>query len=391
MGIGRLDEAERLEKQVQSLTERVLKIRAGDLRARRNLFFAADMLTLIAARRFQDGEALRWATQARQAAEESHRFNPSDSMAIDSLLFSHYALASLSFRSGRVAEALEKAMETVRTLTDPGKTGNYMSRLDNVWAAMAGWEAQRGNREAADQAIQQARRFLDSFASKVQMEEQTKAGHRELIDAAERQLQLAFGDDARALATATAALPRIEEAKQRAPSAYAAFAELFYQRGALGQATLAALKLGRLADAERTARALISLPLPTTEMPTRMAIDQPDDLGWAQVLLAQSLVGQGRQAEALVALQPALALYREMKGQGATYLTFHQHFARALYVQGLAQSNDAAGTAQRRDSLAAAAKVLIELSEEARQLRDTKELLSWITAAQRPDAQVKQP
>ena len=90
-------------------------------------------------------------------------------------------------------------------------------------------------------------------------------------------------------------------------------------------------------------------------------------------------------------LEPALALYREMKSKGATYLIFHQHFARALYVQALAQPTDAAGTARRRESLAEAAKEIKELSDEARQLRDSKELQSWIAAAQKPDAASKQP
>jgi hypothetical protein len=388
MAIGKLDEAERLEKQMQALMEGVLKVRAGDLRAKGNLFFAPNVLTLVAAERFHDEEALRWAIQTRQAAEEYHRFNPSDSLASDGLFLGHYSLVSLLFRSGRVADALAKGMEALRLLGDPGKTG--VTRQDRLWATIAGWEAQRGNREAADQAIQQARRSLDTFASKVRMEDQIKTGQQERIDIAERHVRLAFGEDATVLTMATAAIPRLEKEKQKAVT-YGVSLVLLFQRGTLSQAILSALKLNRLAEAESTARALISLPLATGHGPTQFSLDQPDDLAWGRVLLAQALVGQGRQAEALMTLEPALALYREMKSRGATYLIFHQHLARALYVQALAQPNDAAGTARRRDSLAEAAKEINELSGEARQLRDSKELQSWIAAAQKPDAESKQP
>ena len=282
-------------------------------------------------------------------------------------------------------------MEALRLLGDPGKTGSSMTRLDCLWATIAGWEAQRGNREAADQAIQQARRSLDAFASKVRMEDQIKTGQQERIDTAERHVRLAFGEEATVLTMSTAAIPRLEKEKQKALFAYEASLVLLSQRGTLSQATLSALKLNRLAEAESTARALISLPLATSQGSTFSSLDRPDDLAWGRVLLAQALVGQGRQAEALMTLEPALALYREMKSNGATYLVFHQHLVRALYVQALAQPTDAAGIARRRESLAEAAKEITGLSDEAGQLRDSKELQSWIAAAQKPDAEVKQP
>ena len=55
--LGRLDDAERLEKQVYAKAEQVLSRRPGDLRAPADRYFALDMLTSIAAHRFQDTEA----------------------------------------------------------------------------------------------------------------------------------------------------------------------------------------------------------------------------------------------------------------------------------------------------------------------------------------------
>jgi hypothetical protein len=112
-------------------------------------------------------------------------------------------------------------------------------------------------------------------------------------------------------------------------------------------------------------------------------MDNPAEAAWGRVLLAQAAVAQGRRAEALQTLEPALADYRNELLQGATHLSFRQHFARALYVQALAQPDAVAGNARRHDSLEQAARLLNELSDEARQLHDTKELLAWIETEQR--------
>ena len=140
---------------------------------------------------------------------------------------------------------------------------------------------------------------------------------------------------------------------------------------------------GEDAEMQAEVRALNAIPLPRTLWAEWTLLAHPDDMGWGKVLLAQAQVAQGQAAEALKTLDPALALYRQMKAQGADHLFFRQHFVRALYVQALAQPADAAGIAHRRDSLAEAAKLLAELTDEARQLHDTRELLAWIEAEQK--------
>jgi hypothetical protein len=52
-------------------------------------------------------------------------------------------------------------------------------------------------------------------------------------------------------------------------------------------------------------------------------------------------------------------------------------------VQALAEPADSAGTASARKSLDQALALLQSLSDEAKQLHDAKELLSWIGAAQK--------
>lgn len=77
--------------------------------------------------------------------------------------------------------------------------------------------------------------------------------------------------------------------------------------------------------------------------------------------------------------------------RAARHLSCRQHFARALFVEALAQPNDVARIAKPRDSLAEAAKVQAELTEEARQVHDTKELLTWIEAEQKKLGSAPQP
>jgi hypothetical protein len=112
------------------------------------------------------------------------------------------------------------------------------------------------------------------------------------------------------------------------------------------------------------------------------------------VLLAQAVVEQGRKAEALKTLEPALAYYANARAQGASDVHFRQNYARALYVQSLAESTDSDGSARSREELDRAAVLLQGLTDEARQLHDSKELLSWIAAARNkldPAGELNQP
>lgn len=139
----------------------------------------------------------------------------------------------------------------------------------------------------------------------------------------------------------------------------------------------------RFPEAETSARALLAMPMLPGEFADVMNLDQPDDLGWAGVLLAEAQVGLGQPAEALKTIEPVLSLYREMQVQGLTHVAFIQHLSRALYVQALAEPNDKDGAKQRGTVLEQALALLHDLSAEAKQLHDSKELLTSIQAEQK--------
>jgi hypothetical protein len=384
LAIGRIEEAERLEKQMQTLADEVLTRRPSDLRARLDLTFAPDVLGVIEAKRFHDAAALQLTTKAQQAAEEYVRFNPSDETGWAMLGRRSYRCAGLLFQAGRVEEALQKARATAALEQDPRNHTGSSPIASGVWCGIARWEAQRGQRNAAEQALEAGRRSLDVYAQRNRMPALPRNYESERLLDAERQMRVAFGEDATVSSMAKEALPRLEKLRtsiSAADSRIIGERLLELQRQALDQASQAALKLGRFEDAETAARALLSLSSEREE--ADLFDDEPDHAFWGRVLLAQATTGQGRKVEALKTLEPSLAHYHAAQVQGATHLTFCQHFARALYVQALAEPQDKQGNAQRRDALDQAARLLQGLSEEGRQLSNTRELLAWLAEAPR--------
>lgn len=97
----------------------------------------------------------------------------------------------------------------------------------------------------------------------------------------------------------------------------------------------------------------------------------------------QALLGAGKRNEALVALRDAEDFYREQLAKGASDTGFRQDFARTLYHLARAQPEDAAGRTARLALLDEAMTLLGGLTVEAQQLRDSKELIKWVTDTRR--------
>jgi tRNA A-37 threonylcarbamoyl transferase component Bud32 len=379
--LGRLDEAERLEKQMQRVAEGVLGRRPATLWARKDLSMAPDVLGLIDARRYRDSSALQWLVKSREADEVYLKFNSSDLEGWIDLNDASYTVAGLLFRAGRATEALREARAVVETGASKPNLG--FSRVGSLWPVIARWEAQRADREAADRALREARRSCEMKWSMNRAPDRSKEVDILPVDDAERQVRLDFGENAAVVAAVQGALPRLQSLRSNWKDPETSGGLLFFQREAVDQATRASLRMGQFVEAERSARALVALPLPASSFSDRLSMDRPADAVWGQVLVAEAAARQGRREEALGGVEVALAHYRDMRAQGVKHLAFHQRFARALYVHALAQPATAEGALQRRFSLAEAAKLLDELSEEAKQLHDSKELLAWIEAEQK--------
>ena len=351
----------------------------------------ANIISVAKSEQFQSEEALDWAKQSWKAAREWARLHPSEIVGGQLHLINGTNVAALQYRAGCVTEALATLREIVTLRAEQPGTAEPTPWLYIPWQMIARKEAQRGNFEAARQALAQAKRSVLDTASRVGWADPMTQNEMETVLFIECEVDLAQGETARALDDAEAAASRMERIRQSAPQPFIQTLALSFQRASLAQASLAALRLRLPEAAERHANALFDLPLDANDVTLQMFLCQPEEPAWRHVLRAEAMTLQGRLPEALQTIAPALETYRDMKSKGATHLTFRQRFARALYVQALAQPSDAAGLEQRRASLTEAANVLAELTEEARQLRDTKELLGWIEAEQRKLGQGAQP
>jgi hypothetical protein len=139
---------------------------------------------------------------------------------------------------------------------------------------------------------------------------------------------------------------------------------------------MAALRLGRDAEAESALRERLTLP------PNPFSgADPQDETSRSQVMLAHAVARQGRGAEALEILQPALQRYRAEQTRGAGGITFQRDLAYALFANAIARDDDRAGRAQREASLAEAAKLLSSLPAEAQQVWDMRVLAGLVNTA----------
>jgi hypothetical protein len=310
-----------------------------------------------------------------------------------------YLLNDLS-HSQPAEQAVVTCEEALRILAGLGALDLADLSATSAWANIADTEAREGmtvgrvdeaERLEKQVQIQEARNFYAACAAKPGVLEMNDVW-AESVEASSRQTGLAFGEDASVYAMSTKALPRMDHLIAGLTDPDLRATALYWKRQTLEEAARAALNLQRFAEAETAARALLSLHGETGVSSEHVFLDQPEDADWGRVLLAQAATAQGRKAEALQTLEPALAHYRDAQAKGAAHVTFRQHFARALYAEALAEPTDNGGTARSREALGQAVALLQGLTEEATQLHDSKELLSWIAAARKklnPDAQAK--
>jgi serine/threonine protein kinase len=380
MGIGRLDDAEQLEKQTLSYAQGVLLRRPGDLWAMSDIAEADELLGKISAEQLYEAEAGKYISDGQTAAENLVRSDASSEAAWD--LFGDVSLSASSrwFRLGRVDQAIQEDRAAMKWCPE-GVTSSHLDprKKASLCGQIAFWEAQRGNRAAAEEALQDGTRDVGIFISANNPKREMQTLLKLRLDESACQVKMGLGEDANAEAMAASSLQRVKEDEGQSP-----LLDIFLpniQGMALWDLAEADIHLQRYAQAEAAARALLALGLHdyslNSETVFRIVV-----YPWGQVLLAQTQAAQGHKAEAMKTLKPAIAQLRQWQAQGVDNVPFRQLLARALYVQSLGESSDADGVAPRRAELGEAERLLQGLSDEARQLRDSKELLAWISDAQ---------
>lgn len=372
LDLGRLDDAERLEQEVYKLSGQVLVKRPGDLRAMADRWYGPNVLSTVSAQRLDFVSALEYARMALQAGDDYVRFNPADSLGWQLWTQSYSQVAICLFQLGRVQEAIDQLKAGTELEHDPRNTSGAAGNIYYCWANLARWEAMRGNRQSTQKAVKEARRSGVIIIKQMQLgpdfAQLVGAGDAEL----EMRINLLTGDNAAAYALATKALATAKDLPQ-GPAWQKMREEIVH--GYRMWAVESALRLGKNQEAEIIGRGLLE-----SQLDEGKRGDRKDEIADAQVLLAHALSVQGHGAEARPIIGPALAHYRahhRIDGSGAG---FTGKFARALYVQALAEPDDAAGRAKAQAELAEAMGLIEDLSGEIKELRVTRELTGWISA-----------
>jgi len=374
--LGRVDDAERLEQEVYTIAEKVLAQRPGDLRSMANRALAAELLGRLAARRHNHVVAARYAAKSEQAGEDYVRFNPSDLNSWVYWIRGKDSVADAWFEQGRVLDSIVALRSAVALEKDSRAPSNLALLLNVTWFDLAGNEALAGQRVAAEKSFKEAVRAQNVVIAQEPAGSPRRALWLQLPSAARARLQLYSGEDESARDTAVATVERIKRIEIPAEDRNARGLRDNFLRFSLTTQAIAAIRLRRYAEAEAASRERLALaPNPFG------SADPEDERSRARVVLAHAIAKQGRGDEARKLVQPVLEGYRGEQKRGASGISVQRDLAYALYVGGIAESNDAAGHTQRDAALAEAAQTLNGMATEARQLYDNRELAVWIGAA----------
>ena len=374
MALGRFDAAERLEREVYDLAERVLAKRPGDLRSMKNRYFAADVLGMVASVRHDYAAAVRYAVRSEKAGEDAVRFNPSDLTTWNLWVAGRGLVADIRMQQGQVDRAIEVLRSTVALANDPRLPSSLGPTLSDTWFTLAYWEAETGQRAAAESSFDASVKADEEFAKLLPEGDSRRAVIRAQVPLRRARIQLVAGEPAAAYYLASASVRQLDQLSIGAEDTAAQWRSNTLQR-ALGTVSEAALRLGRYAEAEAAARRRMAMP------PSWFADDPHEDLSQRRVLLAHAVAKQGRGTEAQVVLAPALEYYARKKKTGAIGTDFRLDYAGALYVSALAQGSDAAGRAAREQALTEAADLLSGAPAEVQRLIKTRELSGWVAVA----------
>jgi len=372
--LGRLEEAERLEREVYDIAERVLVQRPGDIRSMENRALAAGLLGQLAFRRHDYATAASQAERAKQAGEDLVHFNPSDINSWVYLVRGYNGIADLLFQEGKVRRSLEVSRATVALADDERRPASLAPALEETWYGMAWLEAESGNRAAAERAYAEGSRASAEWASQLAPDNPQRMLTLTRVPLERAFMQLVFGEYQSALDGAAATAQLLGDTAFAKEAGTALRFRDVQMQWAYEIESQAALRLGRYEEAEAAARRRLELPL--------TPFDDPDE-GHArrQVQLAHAIAKQGRGSEALAVVEPALEYCRREMLAGASGADFRGVCAEVLYVSAISQGSDAAGRRARKQALDEASELLSGASAELRQLVSARELMGWIASA----------
>jgi hypothetical protein len=371
---GRLDVADRLEREVYDIAEKVLAKRPGDLRSMKNRALAANLLGEIASTRHDDAAAAQYADRAVQAGEDVVRFNPSDLGTWQYWIMGRDQVAERMFERGEIGAAIDEARATLALGDDERLPSTLQPQLEDTWFRLAWVEAASGRRADAERSFAGGVKASEEAAKQFAEGNSMRVLSLARVPVRRARFELVLGETQGAFNRATAAVAYLEKLAIDPKDQFGKRVHNNVLQLALGTVSESALRLGRYSDAEAAARRRLELPLNPFG-------DASADKAYRQVQLALALAYQGRGDQARTVIAPALEYYAGEKKAGAKDTNFRLDYAEALLASALSQAPDAPGRAARQRALAEADAELAGASAEVRQLSETRVIASRIESA----------
>jgi hypothetical protein len=320
-------------------------------------------------------ESLAAAQRSEEAYETYLRLNPTSGLGWGNLTMARNRASFRLLNLGRLRDFLAKQ----RSILDLESKITMSSATAMSFAGYAMnicfWEAQVGNRAAAEKGLADFGRFMvratrdtgeESFFRLVTGEVK-EISRLYLLEASGGRDEDVFQSSQKVLS----GLGRLAAKDESSRALKEAFT-LATRQLLVGSA----LRSGRFADAERAAREAVSA---FTQAGIRNEYDRME-VGALQADQALALVRQGRRDEARALLASAVEFYRAELPRHRDDTRWLGGAAKVQYALAMAQPDDAAGRAQRRAALAEAQQLLDGMGE-MKSLRYVKELIDWVAAA----------
>jgi hypothetical protein len=373
--LGRADEAFLLAGESLKGFESVLAQNPGYLTAVNGRGLAQGVLSNALLSQGKLTESLTAALRSEEAYEIYLRLNPTSGLGWGNLTMARNRASFRLLNLGRVQEFLAKQ----RAILDLESKITMSSATASTFAGYAinicFWEAQVGNRTAAEKALADFGRFMvratrdtgeESFQRLVS-NEVTEISRILLLDAT-------GGREEEVFQSAQKVLPRVERLAAKDESSRSLKETFAHTTRQL--LVGAALRSGRWAEAEQAARAAVAA---YTQTGIRNEFDRME-IGALQADQALALVRQGRRDEARALLAPAVEFYRAELPRHRDDTRWLGGAAKVQYALAMAQPDDAAGRARRRGALDEAQQLLDGMGE-MKSIRFVKELIDWVAAA----------
>jgi len=378
--LGRLDEAERLNQETSILLARLLAQRPGEHAASYQCMIIENEW-LLANHRGDIKTLPGIAERCERAYQDAVSFDPGNASNLAGLLMARQRVAGIAWEAGRITESLTKLHEAVADTRQV--TEEYASVLEQkFWILMVTlWlEDQSGLIDSDHHRTDQ----LGFLAKK--MTENGCMWPEALAEFTEAVKYYGKGNSPeiseRAFAEKKQALIRIVALHRKG------FDETLWHalhwNALLGIAHFGN-RSGRYAEVE----ALLRDSLDGANADFTATVQDPSYDLEPYLLYGIALIRQGKAASAREAVARPFQLFSKAWAQGVRTISTIRGVALARYVQALAETDDAAGRIRRRAALDEAAGLLDQLSDEAKQLSNWRELIRWVADARAQEAPVR--